>query len=232
MSVALGTMAAISAGLGAAKGVAGGISEARAGRKMFDEADELRLKRLQGLRRTGQLGLGDVERGRLEGRQAVERGGMLRTAESQSGQAMQALANQDAISGRDIFLSQMAQQEGEAQLRGAQSQAMAAQEMQARQAQLNEIASLREQQKAAEARIAAGRSQALTLGIMGAAGGAAEVGLQQLQADKAIEQEQTRMEAILEGSKNLTDEELAILQTYDGAFGSRRQRVNSTTGIF
>ena len=166
----------------------------------------------------GLLGMARISAGlgRLEGRQAVERGGMLRTAESQSGQAMQALANQDAISGRDIFLSQMAQQEGEAQLRGAQAQAMAAQEMQARQAQLDELASLRQQKKAAEARIAAGRTQALTLGLMGAAGGAAEVGLQQLQADKAIEQEKARMEALLKGSKELSDRDLQVLSAYSG----------------
>lgn len=225
MSVALLGMAGISAGLGAAQGVADGLSEARAGRKMFDEADEQRLKRLQGLRRTGQLGLGDVERGRLEGRQAVERGGMLRTSESQSGQAMQALANQDAISGRDIFLAQMAQQEGEAQLRGAQAQQMAAQQMQARQAQLNEFFKLRGEKKAAEARIAAGRTQAITLGLMGAAGGVADVALQREMADEAVRQEKKRMTDILEGSKTLTDEELAILDTYNGALGLRQPRL-------
>ena len=158
----------------AGQGIAGGVTTAIQGAAMFDKDDERRLSRLKGLRRSGQLGLGELERTRLEGRQAVERGGMLRTQQDQSNQAMQALANQNAISGRDVFLAQMAAQEGEAMLRAQQDEAMAIQNMQAKQQQQAEIAQLREQERARKAAIRSGITQAATAGLFAVGGARSE----------------------------------------------------------
>lgn len=165
--VGLGSLAA--AGIGAAaSGVAGGLSTAIGGTAEFDRNDRKRLEDLERLRRAGQLGLSGIEKQRIESQQAAARGGMLRTQQQQQAAANQALANQQALSGREIFLSAMAGQEAEAQLRGQQAQAMAQQDMQARQLQMQQIQNLQEARRARKAAVRAGLTQALTAGVLGA----------------------------------------------------------------
>tara|TARA_R110002096_G_scaffold422157_1_gene628544 strand:+ start:190 stop:879 length:690 start_codon:yes stop_codon:yes gene_type:complete len=167
--VGIGSLAA--AGIGsAAKGVAGGLATAIGGTAEFDRNDRKRLEDLERLRRSGQLGLSTVEQQRIESQQAVSRGGMLRGQQQQQAAANQALANQQALSGREIFLGAMAGQEAEAQLRGQQAQAMAQQDMQARQLQMQQIQNLQEARRARKAAVRSGLTQALTAGVLGAAG--------------------------------------------------------------
>jgi len=167
--MAVGTMAALAGAAAAGKGIAGGVSRAVGGTALFSEDDERRLRGLEARARAGELGLSDVRRTRLENRQAVERGGMLRNQQAQSAAGMQALANQQAISGRDLFLAQVAQQEGEAQLRGAQAAAMAQQDIEAERQQRAQMQQLRQMEKARKAEVRAGITQALTAGLFGGA---------------------------------------------------------------
>lgn len=168
MSV-LGT-AAIAAAVGAGvSGLTQGLGQAAQGSAMFNREDRERLERLQELRRSGQLGLTDVERGRIESDQAARRGGLLRTLQSQQTQGMQQLANRQALSGRELFLAQMAGQRAEADLRGQEARQLAEQDMAVRQMQLQEMQQLTEQRRARKAAIRGGLTQALTAGIAGAA---------------------------------------------------------------
>ena len=183
--MAIGTAAALAGAAGAASGIGQGITQAVQGAQMFNKDDERRLNRLKALRRGGELGLSDVERHRLEGNQAVERGGMLRTQQAQQAAANAALANQQALSGREMFLASMAGQEAEAVLRGEQARAMAAQDMQARQQQLEEMNMLKEQERARKAAVRGGITQALTAGLFGAASGAAGNMYEEARSDEA-----------------------------------------------
>jgi hypothetical protein len=163
---------------------------------MFTKEDRERLQDLQNLRASGQLGLSSAEKARVESDQAASRGGMLRTQQSQQAAAAQALANQQALSGRELFLSSMAGQEAEAQLRGQQAQAMAAMDMQAREQQLAEIQMLKEQERARRAAVRGGITQALTAGLVGAAGGVAGEKYAQAQADFAFKRALSQEKAI------------------------------------
>lgn len=188
-------MAALAGAAAAGSGIAGGITRAVGGTALFTEDDERRLRSLEKRARAGELGLSDVRRTRLENRQAVERGGMLRNQQAQSAAGMQALANQQAISGRDLFLAQVAQQEGEAQLRAAQAAAMAQQDIEAERQQRAQMQQLRQMEKARKAEVRAGITQALTLGLGGAAKGYTEYKFDQAKAG-----EQTAEQRLFQGN--------------------------------
>lgn len=202
MSVA-GTAAIASLAYQGAKGIGQGITGAVQGAQMFTKEDRERLERLEQRKRRGNLGLSDDARDRIESQQAGARGGMLRTQQSQQAAANQALANQNALSGREMFLTSMAGQEAEAQLRSAQAQAVAAQDMQARQQQMNEIQMLKDQERARKMAVRGGITQALTAGLAGAGAGAAQEKLAQARAENAFnmqaEQAELRREQLFQG---------------------------------
>ena len=203
--MAIGTAAALAGAAGAASGIGQGITQAVQGAQMFNKDDERRLNRLKALRRGGELGLSDVERHRLEGNQAVERGGMLRTQQAQQAAANAALANQQALSGREMFLASMAGQEAEAVLRGEQARAMAAKNMQKREQQLSEINMLKEQERARKMAVRGGITQALTAGLFGAAGGLAQEKYAQAQAEHAMTTMKANAEKVKQMGLNESD---------------------------
>ena len=210
--MAIGTAAALAGAAGAAQGIGQGITQAVQGAQMFNKDDVRRLNRLKMLRRSGELGLSDVERSRLEGNQAVERGGMLRNQESQQAAANAAIANQRALSGREVFLASMAGQEAEAVLRGEQAQAMAAQDMQARQQQLEEMNMLKEQERARKMAVRGGITQALTAGLFGAGAGLAQQRFDQIRSDEAFKEYERRQKALQnEGLNPMSDRVAASL---------------------
>lgn len=188
-----------------AQGVGQGITGAVQGAQMFNKEDERRLNKLKGLQATGQLGLSGAAKDRIESDQAATRGGMLRTQQSQQAAANQALANQQALSGREIFLSSLAGQEAESQLRGEQAQAMAAQDMQARQQQLSEINMLKEQERARKMAVRGGIAQALTAGVFGAGGGMAQEKYAQAQAEHAMKTMELNAKRIQDMGLNESD---------------------------
>ena len=178
------TLATIGGVAGAARGVGQGLTTAIGGTALYNRDDRRRHKELLALQQAGQLGLTDVEKQRIQSDQAVERGGMLRTQQSQSQQAQQALANQNMLSGREMFLADVAGADAEADLRGQQAQAMAQQDIAKREAQLIEIQRLADQKRARQQAVRAGLTQALTLGIFGGVSGFAE---EKLGMERAIE---------------------------------------------
>ena len=188
-----------------AQGIGQGITGAVQGAQMFTKEDEKRLNRLKGLQASGQLGLSTVEKDRIESDHAATRGGLLRTQQSQQAAANQALANQQALSGREMFLASMAGQEAEAVLRGEQARAMAAQNMQKREQQLSEINMLKEQERARKMAVRGGITQALTAGLFGAAGGLAQEKYAQAQAEHAMTTMKANAEKVKQMGLNESD---------------------------
>lgn len=191
----IGTMAALgiaSAGLGVAKGVGGAI----AAKKSFSPEMEERMRELELLRESGQLGLSEADRQGLEASLATQRGAGLRQAQTISEQQRQAAGG----SGRELFLAEVAQADAEQQARVAGAEIIAAQETAAQQAQQNELAALQNQQ--AQAKAAA--ISALTGGLVEGGQAAIGIGLQEQAQAEALKIEQLRVEYEIEAAAEAT----------------------------
>ena len=192
----LGT-AAIGAAVGAGvSGAIGGIRQAAQSTALFNKEDKERLARLEALRRSGQLGLSDNERTRIEADQAAQRGSIMRALESQQVQGMQQLANRQALSGRELFLAQMAGQQAEVDLANDQARQINERNMAIREQQLQEIEQLKEQRRARKAGVRGGLTQALTAGALGAGVPAIDQAIVKSRAKAAEEQQRLETDNI------------------------------------
>lgn len=140
--LSLGALAAIGAGLGVAKGVGGAI----AAKRSFTPEMEERMRELEMLRETGQMGLSEADRQALEASLATQRAAGLRQAQTMSEQQRQAAGG----SGRELFLAEMAGAQAEQEARVAGAEIIAQQEAAATAAQQAEMAALQQQQAAAK----------------------------------------------------------------------------------
>ncbi len=183
MPVAMGTLAAISAGLGVAKGVGGAI----AAKKSFSPEMEERMRELELLRESGQLGMSEADRQGLEASLMTQRSAGLRQAQTIGEQQRQAAGG----SGRDLFLAEVAAQGAEQQARTQQAEIIAAQETAAQQAQQQELVALQNQQAQAKAAATA----ALTGGIVEGGQAAVGVGIKQQDQMQALEIERIKADA-------------------------------------
>jgi len=183
MPVAMGTLAAISAGLGVAKGVGGAI----AAKKSFSPEQEERMRELELLRESGQLGMSEADRQGLEASLMTQRSAGLRQAQTIGEQQRQAAGG----SGRDLFLAEVAAQGAEQQARTQQAEIIAAQETAAQQAQQQELVALQNQQAQAKAAATA----ALTGGIVEGGQAAVGVGIKQQDQMQALEIERIKADA-------------------------------------
>lgn len=165
----------IAVGLQAAGALASGVAGVRAANATFTDEEEARLKRLQRMRASGDLGLTDAQR--EVARNAALQGYQGDVARSQ---AQAAQAAQGGASPRDVFLSRMIAQQGSLDARArAQAEVFAADEAK-KQAQRQEIARLEADEQARRAGRAAGVATAL--------GGAAAAGAQAVQAKYQVQQ--------------------------------------------
>lgn len=160
-------------GVGAAKagaGIAQGVGTARAAKKMMlTEAEQKELAELERRQRTGELGLTEQERGRLEQQFLAEQAGAQRELEATALQQAAARGLSGAVSGRELFLQEQAQAGAERGMRQAQNVAVIEADRSEREAERARIEAMRAQQKAAEAQRAQGIAQAVSLGLAGAA---------------------------------------------------------------
>lgn len=189
--MAIGLMAALGAAR-VATGLAKGVGGAIAAKRSFSDEDRRRLDELETLRRENQLGLSEAERGKLEGELASGRGAALRQGENLAAQRGQNL------SGREIFLSELAQTEAQQDARAAGAALIADQEAQATAAHRAELKALSQ----GKANSRAGVISALTGGVAEGATaavdmGAASVMAQQEQEAQAILEEQRIVRAAL-----------------------------------
>lgn len=165
------TAALITAGsLKVAGGIASGVGQARAAKKMMlTPAEERQLRELEKLQQTGQLGLAERERGLLEQQFLTEQAGAQRELEAAALQQAAARGLGGATSGREIFLQEQAEAAAEKELRQQQNLQVAEMDRAQAAAQKAQIEAMRTQQKAAEAQRAQGIATAFSLGF-GAAG--------------------------------------------------------------
>lgn len=206
--MAIGTVAALglaSAGLGLAKGVGGAV----AAKRSFAPGQEMRLRELEQLRATGQLGLDEDELARMQAALAAEQGAALRQAEVQGAQARQAA--QASGAGRDLFLAEMAGAEAQQQVRAEGARMIAEQEAIARQQQRQELAALQQQQAAARAGIASALTGGLVEGAQAGLGMAAQYQLAELEYTKQAEIEGQRLQTAALSSGLYTQDELDAL---------------------
>jgi hypothetical protein len=192
----LGT-AAVGAAVGAGvSGAIGGLSQAAQSTALFDKEDKERLARLEALRASGQLGLKDNERTRIKSEQAAQRGGILRSLESQQVQGMQQLANRQALSGRELFLAQMVGQQAEVDLVAKQAEQLNKENLERIQAQREEIAELKSARGKRRAGVRGGLTQFFTAGALGAGVPAIDQAITKNRAMAAEEQQRLETDNI------------------------------------
>ena len=191
-------------GLGVARagaGIAQGIGQVRAARAAeLTPQQEAELRELRERQRRGELGLTEAEEGALRRQFETAQMGAARDLQglALTQQAAQ-VAGGRAISGREIFLQEQAEQQALRTMQQQEQTAILQAEQAAEQEQRARIAALETQQQTAEAALRAARAAT----VAGALGGAADVGSQALQmaqqsklADAAVPKLDTRSVAL------------------------------------
>ena len=166
-------------GAGLARGIGGvaqGIGTARAARALeLTPEQQAELDALRRRRRRGELGLTAGEEARLRRQAEGAQMGVTRDLEAMAlQQAAAQQAGGRAVSGRDIFLQEQAEQQTLRTLQQAEEESIRQADIAERQAERAQIAQLEQQAAQAEAQRRAGIAQAVTLGLTGAA----DVGMQ------------------------------------------------------
>jgi hypothetical protein len=165
IAIGLITAGALKAGAG----IAQGVGQARAGKKMMlTEAEQKELEELEKRKRRGELGLTERELGTIEQRFLAEQAGAQRELEAAALQQAAARGLGGAVSGRDIFLQEQAQAGAERQMRQQQNVMVQEADKAEADAEAARIDAMNAQQKAAEAQRAQGIAQAVSLGLAGA----------------------------------------------------------------
>ena len=191
-------MSAIATGLligsavaSAAGGVASGISRSRAADAMdLTDAERAELERLKRRQRQGDLGLTGSEEATLRQQADAQQAGVTRDLEAMSLQQMAAQqAGGRAVSGRDIFLQEQAEQGALRSIVQDQQTEINQLNQQERESEQARIAQLEVKGQTAEAERRAGRTEALSLGF--ASVGQVGMAAAQQRADLAIQKAKT-----------------------------------------
>lgn len=179
---ALTTALIVAGATAAGAGIAKGVGEARAARKLFTEEQERELEELERRKRQDALGLTEREEGALRARFDAARSGTERQLQAA---ALQAAAARGAVSGRDVFLREQARQAAARQQ--TQQENLAVMEADAAKAAAEEarVDLLRQQQSAAQAARVQGITNAISGGLLGVSDVAGAVAGQQFQVDLA-----------------------------------------------
>lgn len=171
------TLALIAAGgAKAIGGIAQGVGTARAAKALqLTPQQQRELDELRRRQRTGDLGLTGSEEARLRRQAEGAQMGVTRDLEAMAlQQAAAQQAGGRAVSGRDIFLQEQAEQQTLRGMQQAEEESIRQADIAERQAERAQIAQLEQQAQQAEAQRRAGIAQAVTLGLTGAA----DVGMQ------------------------------------------------------
>lgn len=178
--MAIGTLAAIGAGLGVAGGLAKGIGGAISGRRQFSKEEEARLQQLVRQRAMGRLGLTEAQEGEIRS----DLGGSV--AQAQAGTEQAALRGSAGAGGgggaRDVFLARMAGQQRTAEAQREVEREVQRADRAEAQAQREEIRAL----AADKSRARAAAIEGLTGGLAQAAQAGGQVALQRAAAMENI----------------------------------------------
>ena len=194
--IGIGTIAAI----GAAAGAARGIGQAVAAKRSFSPEMEKEMGRLMRQRAAGELGLSDVRRQALEADLQTQRAQALQQSEAMADQRAQARGGN--VSARDIFLAEAAAKDAALQSQVEAAKIISAEEAQARQVQETRLQNLQN----AQAQSRAGVVQGLLGGAADAAGASAQILSQKAMRDDELKlkaqlaREEMRMAALSQGA--------------------------------
>lgn len=192
------TLALIATGVAkAGAGIAQGVGTARAAKGMMLTPEQ--EEELAAIERGD--GLSDRRRGALETRFLQQQAGAQRQLEAAGLQQAAARGLSGGVSGRDVFLQEVAEAESARQIRQQQNVVLE----QARAEGLAKADAMRLQQQQAEAQRRAGITQAVSLGLSGAA----DVAGQALAAQQQV--------AMAEAQAGLQDTEALLNQLEDTA---------------
>lgn len=180
--MAVGTLTAIGAGLGAAAGLAKGIGGAVAARRSFTEEEEKRLQRLVRDRAMGRLGLTTRQEGEIRSDLGGTVTSMQQATEQATLRGAAAAGAQGAAGARDVFLARMASQQQAAEAQRDVEREVARADAAERAAQQQELRAL----TAAKAQARAEAARALTGGLVQAATAGGEVALQRAASREAL----------------------------------------------
>jgi hypothetical protein len=135
---------------------------------MMPEGYADRLAELERREQAGTLGLTEAQRQGMEQSASVARGGALADAQARQLQQAQMLSGQGAVSGRDLFLGELATQQAQAQMLTQQAQQIQAANERERLRQQQQLLELQQREaSAAAARRSAGAT--LTADLLGTA---------------------------------------------------------------
>jgi hypothetical protein len=181
------TMMLIGAGVAkAGAGVAEGIGNARAGKKMMlTPAQQAELDDLERRQKQGELGLSERQRGGIEQRFLTEQAGVQRQLQAEGLQQAAARGLSGGVSGREMFLAEQARGGTLGALRQQQNVALEQANQVAAQQELARMDAFRAQQRQAEAMRAQGIAQAVSGGLLGAGDAASAAGAQRQQVQIA-----------------------------------------------
>ena len=210
---ALATALLIGAGLGVAGKVAGGIGAAQTAKGMFSDEDARRLEALKRRRAQGDLGLTGAERGRAEAGAQVQRGAVLRD--------LQAMPVAMAPGNREAFLGALGTQNALMEARQASARDISKMDMQAAQAQREEISALAGTKAQSEA--------ARKAAFFNALGGAAEVGGQAVTA-QAIRKDDLAQKAAAD--RAAVEAELEIARQLRTTLGQQAPMATGALGTY
>ena len=210
---ALATALLIGAGLSAAGKIAGGIGAARTARGMFSDEDARRLEDLKRRRAAGDLGLSENQRGMAEAGAQVQRGAALRD--------LQAMPAPMTPGNREAFLGALGTQNALMEARQASARDISKMDVEAAQAQREEISAL----AGTKARSEAARKAA----FFSALGGVAEVGGQAVTA-QAIRKDDLAQKAAAE--RAAVQAELDIARQLRSTMGQQAPMAASPLGIY
>jgi len=163
------TLGLIAAGTASALGgITQGIGSARAAKAMrLTPQQQRELDALRRRQAKGQLGLTGAEEAAIRRQGEAAQQSISRELEGQALQQM-AAAPGSAVSGRDIFLREQAEQQALRTVQQQQQAAILQADLAERQEERARIAALEGQAQQAEAQLQAARMQALSLGLAGA----------------------------------------------------------------
>lgn len=210
---ALATALLIGAGLSAAGKIAGGIGAARTARGMFSDEDARRLEDLKRRRAAGDLGLSENQRGMAEAGAQVQRGAALRD--------LQAMPAPMTPGNREAFLGALGTQNALMEARQASARDISKMDVEAAQAQREEISAL----AGTKARSEAARKAA----FFSALGGVAEVGGQAVTA-QAIRKDELAQKAAAE--RAAVNAELEIARQLRSTMGQQAPVQAGTLGTY
>lgn len=180
---------AIPIGMGIAA-AGGAIARASAAKKqaeaMMPDAYRRRLEELEARERAGELGLTEPQRAMMETDAAAARAAV--TADQRAQQLQRAQSQSAGFAGRDLFLSDIAQQQTQAQMLSQQQRAIDAANEQARQQQEMMLMELQQREADAEAgRKAANRQLVADLfGVAASTAGTAYTSTQMAKANTSM----------------------------------------------